>query len=100
VIVWVADPGPYLVEKHPPPDAEALLWTFSTSVRFVPSKKEKGEKHQRRSRKNFWPEWQLPPSFLLSASAVVLQQNPTAGPVRGGCIRQGRCGDLQTSAFP
>jgi hypothetical protein len=50
VIVWVADPGPYLVEKHPPPDAEALLWTFSTSVRFVPSKKEKGEKHQRRSR--------------------------------------------------
>ena len=31
------------------PDAEVLLWTFSMSVRFVSSKKEKGEKHQRRS---------------------------------------------------
>lgn len=49
MIVWVADPGPYLGEQHPPPDAEVLLWTFSMSVRFVSSKKEKGEKHQRRS---------------------------------------------------
>ena len=49
MIVWVADPGAYLGEKHPPPDAEVLLWTFSMSVRFVSSKKKKGEKHQRRS---------------------------------------------------
>ena len=49
MIVWVADPGAYLGEKHPLPDAEVLLWTFSMSVRFVSSKKKKGEKHQRRS---------------------------------------------------
>jgi hypothetical protein len=31
------------------PDAEVLCWIPSMSVRFVSSKKEKGEKHQRRS---------------------------------------------------
>ena len=49
VIFWVADPGPYLGEKHPAPDAEVLRWTFSMSVRCVSSKEEKGEKHERRS---------------------------------------------------
>jgi hypothetical protein len=30
-------------------DAEVLRWFLSMSVRFVSSKKEKGEQHQRRS---------------------------------------------------
>jgi hypothetical protein len=38
-----------IVVKSTPLDAEILRWLLSMSVRFVSSKKEKGEKHQRRS---------------------------------------------------